>query len=147
MHVADTALAAQLRLALEIWRAMAAQHALQNAVRGLRDDLRGLDARRLDAATRTALTTLQQAVDSLVRAAGGVGGGELAGLETVVESADREPTAQAREAFAEVQARLARAGRRWQEVQTTELPALNARLQQRGLAPLRAAPGKPEPPP
>jgi hypothetical protein len=81
------------------------------------------------------VAALGRSVDSLVQASSG--GGELAGLETAVESADREPTEQAREAYAEVQRRLARTERRWQEVRTTELPALNARLQQRGVAPLR----------
>jgi hypothetical protein len=80
------------------------------------------------------VAVLARSVDSLVQASGG--GGELAGLATAVESADREPTEQAREVYAEVQRRLARAERRWQEVQTKDLPSLNVRLQQRGLAPL-----------
>ncbi|PYP69807.1 MAG: hypothetical protein DMD41_16305, partial [Gemmatimonadetes bacterium] len=124
--------------ALEIGSAMAAQRALQGAVRGVRDQLRTLQGagggKPLDAETRSAVAALERAVDSLVQAAGG--GGELAGLETVALSADREPTEQAREAFAEVQGRLARAERRWQEARTEKLPALNARLRQRGLAPL-----------
>ena len=144
IHIADTALAAQLRLALEIRSALAAQRVLQTAVRGVRDQLRTLQgaagagvgggAGGLDAQSGSEVAALARSVDSLVQASGG--GGELAGLETVVESADREPTEQAREAFAEVQRRLARAERRWQEVRTTALPALNTRLQQRGLAPL-----------
>jgi hypothetical protein len=138
--MADTALAAQLRLALEIRSALAAQRVLQTAVRGVRDQVRTLQVAagaaggRLDPQSASEVTALERSVDSLVQASGG--GGELAGLETVVESADREPTEQAREAFAEVQRRLARAERRWQEVRTTALPALNTRLQQRGLTPL-----------
>jgi hypothetical protein len=143
IHVADTALVAQLRLALEIGSALGSQRALQAALRGVRDQLRtlqgaagaaGAGAGKLDTQSASTVAALGRSVDSLVQASGG--GGELAGLETVVESADREPTDQAREAYAEVQRRLARAERRWQEVRTTDLPALNARLQQRGLAPL-----------
>jgi len=45
-----------------------------------------------------------------------------------VESADREPTQQARAVFAAQRERVAVALRRWQQVLTTELPALNTRL-------------------
>ena len=127
VHVTDSALVAQLRLGLDIWNAIAEQHALAGSLGSARDQIRALADRSLDRATRTSLTVLEQLADSLARASGGAGE-ELAGLETVVESADREPTQQARAVFAAQRERVAVALRRWQQVLTTELPALNTRL-------------------
>src|SRR5205823_5288380 len=84
-----------LRLGLDIWNAMAEQHALGQGLRGARDQLRALAGRSLARATRGSLAALERLTDSLARATDAAGG-ELAGLETVVESADREPTGQAR---------------------------------------------------
>jgi hypothetical protein len=141
VHVAPAALAAQLRLALEIWNQAATEHALHRAARQLRDALKGLGDRRVDAETRAALIALEQRVDSLVRASAS---GDLGSLETVVATADREPTAQARAAFAELRARRAAHERRWQEITTEDLPALNARLARAGLAPLAPTPERPD---
>ncbi|HXL11838.1 MAG TPA: hypothetical protein VN955_10625, partial [Gemmatimonadales bacterium] len=131
VHVADSALEVQLRLGLDIWNTMAEQHALGQGLRGARDQLRALAGRSLARATRGSLAALERLTDSLARAADGAGG-ELAGLETVVESADREPTAQARAVFVELRERVAGALRRWQQVLTADLPALNARLRREG---------------
>jgi len=134
VHVADTALVAQLRLGLDIWNAMAEQHALEGSLRSARDQTRALAGRSLDRATRPPLAAFERLADSLARAAGGVGGagGDLAGLETVVESADREPTGQARLVFAGLRERVTGAVRRWQQALTADLPALNARLGRQG---------------
>ena len=126
VHVADSALANQLRLALEIWNAMAEQYALRAAVRGVRDQLRPTAAPSLD-------TIAQDAGD-----------GALAGLETVVESADRQPTQQARDVFDGARARLARAQRRWQEFVTKDLPALNAQRARQHLSPVTAPALRPD---
>ena len=131
VHVADSTLVAQLRLGLDIWNAMAEQHALAGSLRSARDQIRALTGRSLDGATRTSLTALERVADSLARASGGASD-DLAGLETAVESADREPTQQARAVFAARRERVASAVRRWQQVLTTELPALNARLGRQG---------------
>ncbi len=136
VHVADSALEAQLRLGLDIWNAMAEQHALGQGLRGARDQLRALAGRSLARATRGSLAALERLTDSLTRAADGAGG-ELAGLETVVESADREPTRQARDVFVELRERVAGALRRWQQVLTADLPALNARLRREGAPPVQ----------
>ena len=131
VHVADSTLVAQLRLGLDIWNAMAEQHALAGSLRSARDQIRALTGRSLDGATRTSLTALERVADSLARASGGASD-DLAGLETAVESADREPTQQARAVFAARRERVASAVRRWQQVLTTELPALNTRLGRQG---------------
>src|SRR3989475_2842445 len=91
VHVADTALVAQLRLGLDIWNAMAEQHALAGSLRSARDQIRALASRSIDRATRGSLTAIEGLADSLARASGGASD-DLAGLETAVQSADREPT-------------------------------------------------------
>jgi hypothetical protein len=141
VHVAPAALAAQLRLALAIWNQAATQHALHRAARRLRDALKRLGDRPLEAEARTALVALEPRVDSLVRAAAS---GDLGSLETVVESADREPTAQAYAAFAALRARLVALEGRWQGVATRDLPTLNARLARAGLAPLAPTAERPD---
>jgi len=110
---------------------MAEQHALEVSLRSVRDQTRALAGRSLDRATRAPLAALERLADSLARAAGSVGG-DLATLETVVESADREPTGQARLVFTGLRERVADAVRRWQQVRTADLPALNALLERQG---------------
>ena len=143
VHVADSALEAQLRLGLDIWNAMAEQHALGQGLRGARDQLRALAGRSLARATRGSLAALERLTDSLARAADGAGG-ELAGLETVVESADREPTRQARAVFTAQHERVAGVARRWGQVLTAELPALNTRLRRQGAPAVQAEEREPE---
>jgi photosystem II stability/assembly factor-like uncharacterized protein len=141
VRVADSALASQLRLALEIWNAMGEQQALQRGVGAVRDQLRALAARNLDAPTRAVLAAVQRAADSVSQAAGA---GDLAGLETTVGSADREPTQQARDVFAEARGGLAAATARWGQLVTKDLPALNARLRRGGAPPVTATAARPE---
>src|SRR5207249_3400519 len=78
------------------------------------------------------------AVPSLDTIAQDAGDGALAGLETVVESADRQPTQQSRDVFDGARARLARAQGRWQEFVTKDLPALNAQRARQHLSPVTA---------
>ena len=61
-----------------------------------------------------------------------------------MESADREPTEQARAVFAAQRERVASAARRWQQVRTTELPALNARLRRQGAPAVQLQQQEPE---
>ena len=137
VRVPDSALASQLRLALEIWSSMAEQQAVDRGIRGLDTQLRGMAGRTLDRATRERVTSLERLADSLGRSERAVGG-DLAGLEAVVESADREPTAQARDVYAELRERLRTAAARWQRTIAGDLPALNAQLQRQGVPALRA---------
>jgi len=131
VHVADSALVAQLRLGLDIWNAMAEQHALAGSLRSARGQVGALAGRSVDRATRGSLTALERLTDSLSRAAGAAGD-ELAGLETAVESADREPSQQARAVFTAQRERVAGAVRRWRQVLAAELPALNQQLGRQG---------------
>ncbi|PYP42566.1 MAG: hypothetical protein DMD42_11850, partial [Gemmatimonadetes bacterium] len=71
VHVADSTLVAQLRLGLDIWNAMAEQHALAGSLRSARDQIRALAGRSLDRATRASLTALERLADSLARTSGG----------------------------------------------------------------------------
>ncbi len=143
VHVADSALESQLRLALDIWNAMAEQHALAAGLRSARDQIRDLAGRSVDRVTRGSLTALERLADSLARAAGAAGD-ELAGLETIVESADREPTEQARAVFAALRESVAVAVRRWRQTLTAELPALNSRLKRQGAPPVQVVEQVPE---
>ena len=110
-------------------------------MRQLGDDLRTLERRSLDDATRGAIVSLEQRADSLGRA---LSGGDLADLETVVGSADREPTQQSRDVFDELSGRLGQARRRWEQIQTQELAAVNDLLRRSGLPPVRAVAAQPE---
>jgi photosystem II stability/assembly factor-like uncharacterized protein len=109
-HPADTALAAQLALALAISRAQTTQDSLRMAAIEL--------ARRLRAAGPR-LGATAAAADSVAKAAGD---GALADLLTVVESADREPTQQARDAYASQLARLVDLRRRWDAIRKLSPP-------------------------
>jgi photosystem II stability/assembly factor-like uncharacterized protein len=132
VHTADSALAAQLRLGRDIASVMVEQYTLEQTLGNVHNQTRALAARSLDRATRGSLGVLEQVVDSLARVAGGAGG-ELGALETVVESADREPTAQARAVFVELRERVTGAVRRWERLVKDDLPALNARLGRQGV--------------
>jgi len=143
VHVAGAALVAQLRFGLDIWNAMAEQRALAGSLRSARDQVRALAGRSVDRATRGSLTALERLADSLARTAGAAGD-ELAGLETAVESADREPPQQARAVFAAQQERVAGAVRRWRQVLTAELPALNQQLGREGAPALQLREQVPE---
>ncbi len=136
VHVTVTALADQLRLALEIWNANAQEYALHRTAEALADQVRGLLGRDLDAETRSAAAALEQELQRFGR---GSRAADLRGLETAVTSADRAPTTQSRVAFDELSRRLAAEQTRWQELATRDLASLNTRLALRGLAPLRPA--------
>jgi photosystem II stability/assembly factor-like uncharacterized protein len=128
--VTDAALRAQLGLALDIWNAMGAALALSRTARSVARQLDELPGDRLDAASADAAGALQGRVERLVEA---LDAGNLAELEDAVTSADREPTAQDRAAFAELISRLSRRQAEWHAL-TRELGQLNARLAQQQVA-------------
>lgn len=135
VRVSASDLADQRRLALDIWNAIAEQHALRGSVRSLQAMLRVGGERAIDKSAHNRLTALGWVADSLARTVESLGSA-LAALETVVESADRAPTEQSRDVFAELRDRLGAASRRWQRV-LDDLPALNAQLQRQGVPALR----------
>jgi photosystem II stability/assembly factor-like uncharacterized protein len=124
LHVSYETLKSQTALALKIWNAQADQFALDRAARTLRDALAAVPTASLDASARAEITSLSLAADSIANAMGD----DLATLEGVVESADRAPTQQSRDAFAELTARLAAQQKRWSQLSSKDLPALNALL-------------------
>jgi hypothetical protein len=137
VRVPDSVFAGQLRLALEISNSMAQQQALRLGLRGFRGELRVVGQRAIDKGARGRLVALERVADSLAHEARTVGG-ELAGLESVVESADRAPTEQAREVFAGLRDRLGAVSGRWQRALASDLPALNAELRRQGVPSLQA---------
>ena len=135
VHVAPQALAAQLDLATRIWRAMADAHALDRAVDSVEGSLRTVPRSPADAATGGA-------ADALGRALAAVAvqpiSDALSHIAIIVEAADREPPAQTRAVFTQLQSRLAAARARWDALVHTELAALNARLRTSGAAAIEA---------
>jgi len=129
VHVGAAVLADQLHLSLTIWNAIADAHALEQRVSGLRSALEAVPAGTLDAAGSAARAALDKALGQLDAA--GIGDA-MGGVATVAGTADRAPTAQAREAFATWQAKLSTARARFDALVRTDLAALNARLTSRG---------------
>ncbi len=61
---------------------------------------------------------------------------KLTYVASEVQSSDRRPTDQAREALAELESQLAVVQQAYTRLMATELPRLNARLQARGIRPI-----------
>lgn len=61
---------------------------------------------------------------------------KLTYVASEVQSSDRRPTDQAREALAELRSQLPVVQQAYARLMATELPRLNARLQARGLRPI-----------
>jgi len=130
VHARDGALRAQLTLALAIWEAQADQYySLQYPARIIHADVRRLNMRSLDPQARASILALDSAAQSVIAS---VDDG-FASLLMTVESADRVPTQQAREAFAELRAQVGRERASWQGAVRSSLPALNAALEAEGL--------------
>ncbi|MBX6332248.1 MAG: hypothetical protein IRY91_10425, partial [Gemmatimonadaceae bacterium] len=134
VHVAPRALEDQLALAMDIWNVMADADALERQIRAVRDSLHALGAHRLDARTAASVRTVERELAALH--AGDIGT-TLGGLETAVESADREPPQQMRAAFDELRGELAATRTRWATVTRGPLATLNAQLRRQGLHPIQ----------
>jgi photosystem II stability/assembly factor-like uncharacterized protein len=133
------ALRSQTALSLAIWNAQAMQFALESAAHTLRERLRTIPAATLDSGARAAITNLGAATDSIEHAMGD----DLASLLSTVESADREPTQQARDALKEANVKLAALERRWAAIEKVDLPRLNTVLRTREFTPVELPPMKP----
>ena len=137
VHVSEAALRDQLSLALAVRDALTERTGIARDAGRLAGRLAPLAARgNLPAGLADAARRLRRQV---MAAAATLPDG-LASLETVVQSADREPPAQTREAFSRQEAALRSARERWEAVLRTEVPALDARLKKAGLQPLAAPP-------
>ncbi len=135
VKISAAALRTQLRLALQIWNAIAAQNDLDVQVRELRKELARLKKLpKLAVETKSAVAALEGRMDKLN---GFLADGGLATLETVVMSADREPAQQMREAFEVEQNRLKQAQEEWNDMLGKEFTALNQQLTRDGRPPLK----------
>jgi len=133
VRVSDAALREQLALALAIRDALTDRVRIADEAGRLARRLAELDERdSLDSGTRSAARRLHGDVTRLL---GALPDG-LSSLEEAVQSADREPTAQARAAFQRLDAVLNEQRRRWERIRAEALPALDARLREEGLPPL-----------
>ena len=113
VHASRKALEEQMSLALAISQTIREQTEISRAARAMHDALWGIRLEGLDSATRAHVTSVSAATDSITHALDV----DLAGLLMSVESADREPTQQARDAFAAIRLRVADAARRWKKIQ------------------------------
>jgi hypothetical protein len=137
VHTSASGLRDQQSLAFDIWNTMADQSAMMQTVDSLRQKLEllrhnpdlGSSAPSTIAAAEVAMKSLR---DSL-------GLGELAGLETTVTGADREPTRQMREAYESLAAKFNGVKRRWMAVRADEFSKLNEALKGRNIPELLIA--------
>jgi photosystem II stability/assembly factor-like uncharacterized protein len=139
-------LAQQFTLSMGLYQALKEDSAALQQARGLRAELqsRRANARGDVAAT---ISALDQKVSMLAGSGGGFGGGgaeslsrltgNLAQLLDMLQDADVAPTPVVVEAVRERQATLSALLRRWEEIVTREIPALNQRLRGAGLAEVR----------
>jgi hypothetical protein len=126
------ALRSQTALALWIWNAENVQFALEGAAHTLIGSLRTIPAATLDSGARAAITNLKAAADSLEHGMGD----DLANILATVESADREPTQQSRDAYKAAMAKLMALMKRWDVIASTDLPRLNSILRAREFTPV-----------
>ncbi|HET9983969.1 MAG TPA: hypothetical protein VFQ38_10295 [Longimicrobiales bacterium] len=127
--------AAQLRAALEVWNAMADAHALAVEVDSVRARLAAARQRSPRGDVASAAAALERALQG-VRP--GAVGGAMGGLLDLVDGADREPPAQALEAFAGMKERLEAQRAQWTRIERNELAKLNAALRAAGIAAIEA---------
>ncbi len=125
VHVTSAALAAQRTLALEIWNAIADEHALHERASALASALRSLAEDSLEASSRSAADSLAHDVAAILA---GTETGDLQGLEGAVESADREPTRQDREAFTAARGTVRQLQSQWSTRVKRRVAQVNATL-------------------
>ncbi|MFQ5706842.1 MAG: WD40/YVTN/BNR-like repeat-containing protein [bacterium] len=132
VQVSEQVLKGQLKLALQIWNAIADQHDLDTAVNELRGQLRHLQkSPDLNSETKSDISAIEKRIDSLNNF---LNDGRLASLETVVMSADREPAQQMQDAFQVMNTTLEQSEQQWKEIKSKELAILNKRLKRQGLS-------------
>lgn len=135
VHVSERALRDQLTLAIDVWNAMSDAYALQTSADSLRSQLVVLEASsRLNAAVRSSVVELDAKISALL---GSMRTGELGGLEGEIMSADREPTAQMRQAYDILKANYLTSEKTWSELKKGMIPEANRKLGAAGLPRLR----------
>ena len=143
--VTPAALGRQLALALRLTAALQKDHAALTGARALRTQLASLQKRTTDTTTAAAhaAAALDAALAELAgerRARATPNGDDLVRLNgdlmtvlNAIDGADADPTTQAAAAVPVIEQRVAAALARWRRVQSTDVPALNARLKAEGL--------------
>ena len=140
------ALARQLALALRLTGAIHKDYVVLAGARALRTQLASLAKRTTDTTSATAKAA--GALDATLAALAGerIGrrappngedlvrlNGDLMAVFNTIESADADPTTQAAAAVPVLEQQVAATLARWHHVQSTDVPALNARLKAQGL--------------
>jgi len=148
-------LARQLELGRKISSALAQNFEASREVRALRSQLQTLRQRLGDDAQAKAIVSAAAELDRRAAAIEGRANNSaepsegldrldetLAGLATVVDSADAAHTAQASAFFDQVEKELRAQLALWDELRRKDLPALNALMRESKIAPITATPGK-----
>ncbi|HVA54534.1 MAG TPA: glycosyl hydrolase [Gammaproteobacteria bacterium] len=151
VHVTADALQQQLDLMMKLNQAVAEDHSTANAIRWVREQLAGVQARlsghagaeaigktatELDAKLADLLETFYQyrahAEESQLNYPTELNS-QLAYLEVLVDSADSAPTQQQQAMYVVLRANLDAALARWASLRDKDIAAFNARMQQAGI--------------
>lgn len=138
VHISVAALQKQLKLALQIWNAMAEQNTIDLAVQKMQKNLKNLQQKyKLSMKTKRVVKTLDRKIESF---GAFLNDGGLARLETAVMSADREPTQQMQDAFNMLQMKLTEVKQQWLDINSKDLNMLNGRLKKEGMSTIKTFP-------
>lgn len=137
VHVTKVALRDQLALAIGIWNAISDENSLSVQVDSLDAKISGLSGE--GKLSSDAITDARFLANKLKKFKATLNVGELAGLESDVMSADREPTSQMMEAYRTLASRLSVARDEWKTIESKDLSSLNRQLEKSGLEALRPA--------
>lgn len=135
VHVSRRALRDQLSLAINVWDTMSDAFALQSTTDSLRTQLDALLASsKLTSTTRSSVAKLNGRLVAIIDS---MRTGELGGLEGDIMSADREPTAQMRQAYDILRRNYSILERAWWNLKNHAIPSVNRVLEDSGLPRLR----------
>lgn len=147
--ISQTALSQELHLGLQIDHDLEAAYKAHSQLEGLESQFNALRAsaarRNSPSALGDEIAGMAQRIKALDHGAPGSSQGvgiaplddQFVTLSGVVGAADAAPTSQARQAFENCDAALNRILRAWRELQSSEIPKLNAGLAKAGMPPLK----------
>ncbi len=131
VHVSESALRDQLSLAIGVWNTMSDAYALRASVDSLRKQLgKSESSSKLTAVQRSSVEELDRNLGSIIDS---MSTGELGGLEEDIMSADREPTAQMRQAYRILRGNYSNSEKAWWNLKKHVIPAVNRALRNSGL--------------
>ncbi len=115
----------QINLALEIWNSASDQFQLSNALDSLTKKLVSLKKNYSNEDLLSSIDILNHKIEKLKKSLGGI---RIAGLESTVMSADREPTQPMKQAYNILDKKLLQAEQNWKSIKDTDLKKVNSIL-------------------